>query len=109
MFKIETSGRRLVRLKKERFSDLNFRERDHLQEWIAGMPDVLGEELLIIQKEFDDFADTRERLDLLKWFSNYPTVRPKKLGSCARLKGRSLSSILYDFRNKRLASVCEGA
>ena len=29
------------------------------------MPDALGEELLIIQKEFDGFADTRERLDLL--------------------------------------------
>ena len=28
-------------------------------------PDALGEELLIIQKEFDGFADTRERLDLL--------------------------------------------
>ena len=29
------------------------------------MPDALGEELLIVQKEFDGFADTRERLDLL--------------------------------------------
>ena len=29
------------------------------------MPEALGEELLIIQKEFDGFADTRERLDLL--------------------------------------------
>ena len=29
------------------------------------MPDALGEELLIIQKEFAGFADTRERLDLL--------------------------------------------
>ena len=29
------------------------------------MPDALGEDLLIIQKEFDGFADTRERLDLL--------------------------------------------
>ena len=28
-------------------------------------PEVLGEDLLIIQKEFDGFADTRERLDLL--------------------------------------------
>jgi hypothetical protein len=32
---------------------------------LAGLPDALGEELLIIQKEFDGFADTRERLDLL--------------------------------------------
>ena len=29
------------------------------------MPEALGEELLIIQKEFDGFADTRERIDLL--------------------------------------------
>ena len=29
------------------------------------MPDALGEELLIIQKEFAGFDDTRERLDLL--------------------------------------------
>ena len=29
------------------------------------MPDALGEDLLIIQKEFAGFADTRERLDLL--------------------------------------------
>jgi hypothetical protein len=48
-----------------RFADLGFRERNHLQEWIANQPDVLGEDLLIIQKEFDGFDDTRERLDLL--------------------------------------------
>ena len=65
MFKVELSENRLVRLEKKRFADLNFRERDDLQEWIVGMPDVLGEELLIVQKEFDGFADTRERLDLL--------------------------------------------
>ena len=29
------------------------------------MPDALGEDLLIVHKEFDGFADTRERLDLL--------------------------------------------
>ncbi|HLM39878.1 MAG TPA: hypothetical protein VK434_09835, partial [Microvirga sp.] len=48
-----------------RFGELGLRERDHLQEWLAALPDALGEELLIIQKEFDGFADTRERLDLL--------------------------------------------
>ena len=41
------------------------KERQHLQEWIAKSPDVLGESLLIIQKEFDGFSDTHERLDLL--------------------------------------------
>jgi RecB family endonuclease NucS len=41
------------------------RERAHLQEWIAKYPLALGEELLVIQKEFAGFSDTQERLDLL--------------------------------------------
>src|SRR5690606_7082582 len=39
--------------------------KDDLQEWIANFPTALGEDLLIIQKEFDGFTDTYERLDLL--------------------------------------------
>lgn len=65
MYRIDSAANRINRLKSVRFSDLGFRERNHLQEWIANQPDVLGEELLIIQKEFDGFDDTRERLDLL--------------------------------------------
>ena len=65
MFQVDLTENRLVRLEERRFADLNLRERDHLQEWLVRMPDALGEELLIVQKEFDGFADTRERLDLL--------------------------------------------
>ncbi|SLN46040.1 hypothetical protein TRL7639_02507 [Falsiruegeria litorea R37] len=65
MFQVDLSKNRIQKLEERRFSDLNLREREHLQEWLAGQPDALGEELLIIQKEFDGFADTRERLDLL--------------------------------------------
>ena len=65
MFKVDRSHNRLRRLETRRFSDLRLREREHLQEWLAHQPDALGEDLLILQKEFDGFADTRERLDLL--------------------------------------------
>ena len=65
MFRVNRSENRLVRLDERRFADVNVRERDHLQEWLVRMPDALGEELLILQKEFDGFAETRERLDLL--------------------------------------------
>lgn len=65
MFRVDRSQNRLSRLVQKRFSDLALRERDHLQEWLANQPDALGEELLIIQKEFDGFDATRERLDLL--------------------------------------------
>ena len=55
---------------KKSFSELGLKERQNLQEWIATAPanilsDIFGEELLIIQKEFDGFSETRERLDLL--------------------------------------------
>ena len=65
MFHVDRSTNRITRLDARSFSDLGLRERVDLQEWLAGTPEALGEELLIIQKEFDGFADTRERLDLL--------------------------------------------
>ena len=65
MYKINQSLNSIHRLEQKSFSSLGFRERDHLQEWIAKQPDVLGEDLLIIQKEFSGFDDTQERLDLL--------------------------------------------
>jgi hypothetical protein len=65
MFRIDREANTIARIEAVRFSDLGFREREHLQEWLAGQPDALGEELLIIQKEFAGFDDTKERLDLL--------------------------------------------
>jgi hypothetical protein len=65
MFQVDRTENRLRKLEEKRFTDLQLRERGHLQEWLANMPAALGEELLIVQKEFDGFDDTRERLDLL--------------------------------------------
>lgn len=65
MFRVDQSANRITKLKTVRFSDLGLRERDHLQEWLANSPEALGEDLLIIQKEFAGFDDTKERLDLL--------------------------------------------
>ncbi|AXA41638.1 hypothetical protein DLJ82_4074 [Rhizobium leguminosarum] len=65
MFRVDRTKNRIARLAQRRFGELALRERDHLQEWLVHQPDALGEELLIIQKEFDGFDETRERLDLL--------------------------------------------
>ena len=65
MYKIDKASNTIHQLEMKSFSSLGFRERDHLQEWIAQKPSVLGEELLIIQKEFSGFDETQERLDLL--------------------------------------------
>jgi hypothetical protein len=65
MYKINKSTNNVEKLEKRLFKELKIKERDHLQEWIAKNPEMLGEELLIIQKEYDGFNDTNERLDLL--------------------------------------------
>ena len=68
MFKINAIANRIQPLETRRFSELGFSERKHLQEWLANHPQALtqddGDELLIIQKEFNGFDDPRERLVL---------------------------------------------
>ena len=65
MYIINKNTNRIEKIESTTFRQLGFREREHLQEWIANNPSCLNEELLIIQKEFDGFNDTYERLDLL--------------------------------------------
>ena len=65
MYIIDKKANRISKLDKKSFKDLGFGERKHLQEWVANNPESLGEEILIIQKEFSGFNDTNERLDLL--------------------------------------------
>ncbi|CNG54875.1 DUF4268 domain-containing protein [Yersinia similis] len=69
MYKVDRPSNSLHSLQEVSFSSLGFTERNHLQEWLAKNPQALtresDDELLIIQKEFAGFDDTKERLDLL--------------------------------------------
>lgn len=65
MFEIDKNENDILKLPTSTFSELGFGERTHLQEWLAKTPSALGEELLIIQKEFAGFSETKERFDLL--------------------------------------------
>lgn len=65
MYLINKDKNNIEKLEEVTFKSAGFKERQHLQEWIAKNPTSLGEELLIIQKEFSGFDDTNERLDLL--------------------------------------------
>jgi len=65
MYLINKEENRISKIEERTFSELGFRERNHLQEWLANNPEALGEDILIIQKEFSGFNDTNERLDLL--------------------------------------------
>ena len=65
MFVIDRSKNLISRLPVPTFSALGIKERRDFQEWLANTPDALGEEFLIIQKEFAGFEGTRDRFDLL--------------------------------------------
>lgn len=65
MYIIDKEKNRISKLEEKTFHELKFKERENLQEWIANNPSSLGEDLLIIQKEFNGFGETNERLDLL--------------------------------------------
>ncbi len=65
MFLIDKEKNEAISISKKTFQELELKERKHLQEWISKNTDILGERLLIIQKEFSGFDNTKERLDLL--------------------------------------------
>ena len=52
-------------LKPTRFADENIWERKHIEEWIRKNPQILGEELLVVSIEFDQFDQSGERIDVL--------------------------------------------
>ena len=65
MYILDQKSKKLIKAEKCSFKSLNLKERQDLQEWIAKEPSSLEKDLLIIQKEFAGFENTRERLDLL--------------------------------------------
>lgn len=65
MYLINKAKNDIEAIEEVTFKSAGFKERQHLQEWIEKNPESLGEELLIIQKEFSGFDETNERLDLL--------------------------------------------
>jgi hypothetical protein len=65
MYLIDRLQKKMAVIEPVTFSSQGLSERADLQEWLVANPIALGEPLLIIQKEFDGFDGTYERLDLL--------------------------------------------
>lgn len=65
LFRVDRDDWRLNAVKEVDFSDLDVTERADIQEWVAANPNILGEDLLVIAKEFSGFDRTRERPDLI--------------------------------------------
>ena len=62
MYQINKEENRIYKISKKTFGELGLKEREHLQEWIAHNPEVFWEDLLVIQKKFAKFDDTKENI-----------------------------------------------
>ena len=65
LFRVNAVKKTSERVREVNFAALGLQERYDIQEWIALNPTILGDDLLIIAKEYDKFDWTNERLDLL--------------------------------------------
>ena len=65
LFRVDPNTKASVKATEVDFSHLGLNERRDIQEWVVANPGILGDDLLIIAKEFSDFDRTSERLDLL--------------------------------------------
>ena len=65
LFRVNPQDQATDRIDEVDFGQLGIQERWDIQEWVAANPDILGENLLIVAKEFSGFDRTNERLDLL--------------------------------------------
>ena len=65
LYRVNTESRESERIDEVNFDQLGLKERRDIQEWVATNPRILGEDLLIVGKEFSGFDLTNERLDLL--------------------------------------------
>jgi Protein of unknown function DUF91. len=65
IFSVDQEGGELQQIPERTFADLGVLERSDFQEWVVANPELLGEELLVIQSEYSKFEETRDRLDIL--------------------------------------------
>ena len=65
LFRVDPSTKESRKVSEAGFAELGLQERRDIQEWVVANPGILGDDLLIIAKEFSDFDRTNDRLDLL--------------------------------------------
>ena len=65
LFVYDKKDKMFVPSQETDFKTHDIMERRDIEKWVMDFPDILGEELLIITTEYDQFDKTKERLDLL--------------------------------------------
>ena len=61
LFRVDINTKKSEAMREVNFSDLGLRERLDIQEWVADNPSILGDDLLMIGKEFSRFDRAGDR------------------------------------------------
>lgn len=65
IFSVDRETKELNPIREQAFAALDVLERSDFQEWVIDNPEILGEDLLVIQSEYANFEETSDRLDIL--------------------------------------------
>jgi hypothetical protein len=65
IFSVDQGTNEIAPIRAEAFAALDVLERRDFQEWVIHNPEILGEELLVVQSEYANFEETSDRLDVL--------------------------------------------
>lgn len=65
IFVISDSLNQANKITESSFVTLKIWERTHIEQWVRTNSEILGEDLLVVSVEFDRFAQSNDRLDLL--------------------------------------------
>lgn len=102
MFQVKREKNRIYPLQSRTFTEENFEETPHLQEWLANLQEgemekAFGEKLLIIQKEFSGFDKTQDKLDLLALDKkgSLVIIENKRDDSGKEIVGQALRYVAY--------------
>ncbi|MDM5336399.1 endonuclease NucS [Fictibacillus enclensis] len=112
MYRLNPITNELEEVLETSFYKTELKERQHIEEWIRKNPEVLGEDLLVIGHEYDQF-EVNERLDLLALDregnlviievkrdttgSNVDYQALKYASYCARLTPQDILNIYVDY------------
>ena len=109
LFRINPESKESERIIEVDFAQLGLQEPKDIQEWIAANPRILGEDLLIIAKEFSGFDKTNERLDLLAVDSDGTLVvielKRDDTGSDVHWQAIKYASYLHQTSSDRIISI----
>lgn len=106
---IEPNSGQVETQQRESFASLGVKERQHIEQWLIDHPEILGERLLVIAKEFADFDQSNKRLDILALDENKNLVvlelKRDASGSLAELQAIRYAAMCSTMTFDKLASL----